>query len=173
MQGVLKSREWYDLNRFVLQLKDAGSPVISLYLPSSEIKEGSKILDERTDPAELENVRKGIATRLHRARYHSGGLCLFGWMKKRHSVIRQIRISKEVPPLYVVQRKPYTKLLKDILEIGYEIVVVIMDHKKAKIEVYNGSELIDEVSVRSYLKGRHSKGGWSQKRFQQNLFLFL
>lgn len=168
MHGVLNPQEWYDLNRFILQLNDSQPPVITFYLPSYEIAAGSRILDEEDDIAGLEGVKQAIAPRLDRAKYHSGSICLFGWSKGGQSIVKEARISKEVPPLYLVHPKPYLKLLKDILEIGYQLIVIIMDHKKAKIEVYNGSELIEDIAVRSYLKGRHSKGGWSQKRFQQN-----
>ncbi|MBQ04225.1 hypothetical protein CL673_05890 [Candidatus Bathyarchaeota archaeon] len=168
MHSILNPQEWYDLNRFILQLNDSEPPVITLYLPSYEIAAGSKILDEDTDIPGLEDVKGTIALKLNRAKYHSGSICVFGWSKRGESIVKEARISKEVPPLYLVHPKPYVKLLKDILEIGYQIVVIIMDHKKAKIEVYNGSELIEDIVVRSYLKGRHSKGGWSQKRFQQN-----
>jgi len=168
MHDTLSPQEWYELNRFTLQLRDSKPPVLSLYLPSYEIADGSKILDEKDSMVGLEGVKEAIVHRLKRERYHSGSICLFGWSDKEQSIVKRVRISKEVPPLYVVQRKPYMKPLKDILEIGYQIVVIIMNQKKARIEVYNGSELVEEIGVRSYLKGRHSKGGWSQKRFQQN-----
>ena len=168
MHGVLNPREWYDLNRFTLQLKNFESPVLSLYLPAFELAEGSRILEERGDVAGLEEVRRAISAKLYNAGPRSGSVCLFGWSKNGRSIVKQVQVSKEVPPLYVVHRRPYLKLLKDILEIGYQIVVIIMDHKRAKIELYNGSELVEDIVVRSYQRGRHSKGGWSQKRFQQN-----
>ena len=168
MHGTLGPREWYSLNRFILQLNKYETPVLSLYLPSYEMSDGLRILEERETMNELEGVRAAIANRLVRTKYHSGSICLFGWSTNKRSIVKHVRISKEVPPLYVVHRKPYLKPLKDILEIGYQVLVIILDHKTAKIKVYNGSELVEEIGVRSYLRGRHKKGGQSQKRFNQN-----
>lgn len=167
MHGTLSPQEWYDLNRFTLKLNNAKSPVLSLYLPSYEISEGVTILNEK-EYVRLEEVRNSIADMLGKMKNNSGSVCFFGWSDNGESVIEHTTISKEVPPFYVILRKPYLKPLKDILEIGYKVVVIIMDHKRAKIEVFAGSELVEEMNVRSYLKGRHSKGGWSQKRFKQN-----
>jgi len=169
MHGTLTPREWYEVNRFTLQLKESEPPVLSLYLPSRRIAQGSKILAEKKErTVGLEEVRANIEDKLDRIKHRSGSLCIFGWSSKGKSIIKQVTISKEVPPLYVVHRKPYLKPLKDILEIGHEVVVIIMDHKKAKIEVFEGSELVKEIGVSTYLRGRHKKGGWSQQRFQRN-----
>ena len=168
MHGTLSPQEWYGLNRFAQELTGYQSPVLSLYLPSYEVGQGARILAEKEKQTDLEGVREAIAHRLDRAKYHSGSICLFGWSKKGRGIVKHFRISKEVPPLYVVQRKPYLKPLKDILEIGHQVLVLIMDHKKARIEVYNGSELVEEIGVRSYLKWRHKKRGQSAKRFNQN-----
>ncbi len=168
MRGSLNPKEWYGLNRFAQELTGHEAPVLSLYLPSYAIREGSKIMAERERVAGLEGVREAIVRRLDRKKYLAGSICLFGWSKGGRSIVKHVRISKEVPPLVVVHRDPYLKPLKDILEIGYQVVVIIMDHQKARIEVFNGSELVEEIGVRSYLKGRHRKGGQSQKRFNQN-----
>ncbi len=168
MHDTLSPLEWYELNRFTLQLRDFKSPVLSLYLPTYEVADGSKILYEKDSIAGLESVRTAIADRLNKVRHRSGSICLFGWSDRGESIVRHVRISKEVPPLYAVYHKPYLKPLKDILEIGYQVLVIIMDHKTARVEIYNGSELVEEIGIRSYLKGKHKKGGWSQKRFQQN-----
>lgn len=169
MHGTLTPQEWYEVNRFTLQLKGSEPPVLSLYLPSRRIAQGSKILAEKKErTVGLEAVRANIEDKLDRIKHRSGSLCIFGWSSKGKSIIKQVTISKEVPPLYVVHRKPYLKPLKDILEIGHEVVVIVMDQKKAKIEVFEGSELVKEIGVSTYLHGRHKKGGWSQQRFQRN-----
>ncbi len=173
MHGTLDPQEWYDLNRFALKLRNAEGPVLSLYLPSYEIADGKRMLDKDDVIIGLEGVRQAIVKKIEKVKYHSGSICVFGWSKNGRSVVEHFAISKELPPLYVVLRKPYLKPLRDILEIGYHVVVIIMDHKKARIELFSGSELIEEMSVTSYLKGRHSKGGWSQKRFQQNRELLI
>ena len=169
MHETLTPREWYEVNRFTQELKASEPPVLSLYLPSRRIAQGSKILAEKKERAVgLEEVRAKIEDKLDGIKHRSGSLCIFGWSSKGKSVIKQVTISREVPPLYVVQRKPYLKPLKDILEIGHEVIVIIMDQKKAKIEVFEGSELVKEIGVSTYLRGRHKKGGWSQQRFQRN-----
>ncbi|MFQ6011071.1 MAG: Vms1/Ankzf1 family peptidyl-tRNA hydrolase [Nitrososphaerales archaeon] len=169
MHGTLPLREWYDVNRFTRQLKSSEPPVLSLYLPSRRIAQGSKILAEKKDrTVGLEEVRANIEDKLGRIKHRSGSLCIFGWSSKGRSIIKQVTISMEVPPLYVVHRKPYLKPLKDILEIGHEVIVIVMDHQKAKVELFDGSQLVKEIAVKTYLKGRHKKGGWSQQRFQRN-----
>jgi peptide chain release factor subunit 1 len=168
MRDTLSAQEWYKINRFALQLKDSEPPVLSLYLPSYEVAKGDKILGEKDIVKDLEGVRNDISHRLDKMSYHTGSICFFGWSKGEKNIVKHVRISKDVPFLYVIHRKPYLKPLKNILEIGYNVVVIIMDQKRAKIEVYSGSELVEEINERIYLRGRHSKGGWSQKRFQQN-----
>ncbi len=168
MLDTLSAQEWYKVNRFALQLKDFESPVLSLYLPSYEVGEGAEILFGKDIVKGLEGVRNDISLRLAKMRYHAGSLCFFGWSKGEKNIVKHVSISKDVPLLYIIYRKPYLKPLKNILEIGYRVVLITMDHKRAKIEVYSGSELVEEINERIYLRGRHSKGGWSQKRFQQN-----
>ena len=168
MHDTLSVQEWYKINRFTLQLKDSEPPVISLYLPLFEVDEGAKVLDEKDKVKSLDGVRNDISHKLNKMRYQTGSICFFGWSKGEKNIVKHVRISKDVPFLHVIYRKPYLKPLKNILEISYQVVVITMDHKRAKIEVYSGSELVDEINIRTYLKGRHSKGGWSQKRFQQN-----
>ena len=168
MLDTLSAQEWYKVNRFALQLKDFESPVLSLYLPSYEVGEGAEILFGKDIVKGLEGVRNDISLRLAKMRYHAGSLCFFGWSNGEKNIVKHVSISKDVPLLYVIYRKPYLKPLKNILEIGYRVVLITMDHKRAKIEVYSGSELVEEINERIYLRGRHSKGGWSQKRFQQN-----
>ncbi|MFQ5951711.1 MAG: hypothetical protein ACE5KH_06480, partial [Candidatus Geothermarchaeales archaeon] len=95
MHGILNPREWYDLNRFLLQLKSHESPVLSLYLPAFELTEGSKILEERGDVVGLEGVRQAVSTKLRDTGPRSGSICLFGWSKNGRSVVKQVRVSKE------------------------------------------------------------------------------
>jgi peptide subunit release factor 1 (eRF1) len=168
MLDTLSAQEWYKVNRFAMQLKDFESPVLSLYLPSYKVGEGAKILFEKDIVKDLEGVRNDISLRLDKMRYHAGSLCFFGWSKGEKNIVKHVSISKDVPLLYVIYRKPYLKPLKNILEIGYRVVLITMDHKRAKIKVYSGSELVEEINERIYLRGRHSKGGWSQQRFQRN-----
>jgi peptide chain release factor subunit 1 len=167
MHGPLNPEEWYNLNRFTLKLTNFAPPVLSIYLPSYEIADGSKILYDGKE-TELNAVSNAIASKLKKEKHHAGSVCLFGWSKNGKAIVEYTKISKELPPIYVVHKKPYLKPLRDILEIGYQVILIVMDHKRAKIEVFNGSELVEEISVKSELRGRHSKGGWSQKRFQQN-----
>ena len=168
MHDTLSVQEWYKINRFTLQLKDSEPPVLSLYMPLFDVDEGAKILDEKNSFKSLNGVRNDISHKLNKMRYHSGSICFFGWSKGEKNIVKQVTISKDVPFLHVIYRKPYLKPLKNILEIGYQVVVITMDHKRAKIDVYSGNELVEEINIRTYLRGRHSKGGWSQKRFQQN-----
>ncbi len=166
MKDVLSPEEWYDLNQFTLELTNSKAPVLSLYIPFYEIVDIPKVLNEITGDA-LVHVKKTVADKIHKIRCNSGTLCIFGWTDNR-SIVKHVIVTKEMPPFHVIHKNPYLKPLKDILEIGYQIIVIIMDHRHARIEVFNGSELVEEISIRSHIMGRHSKGGWSQKRFQQN-----
>lgn len=51
------------------------------------------------------------------------------------------------------------------METNYDVLLITLDQKSAKIQKYHGSQIIQESKLGIDLQGRHKKGGQSQGRF--------
>lgn len=91
--------------------------------------------------------------------------CIFGWQSKGKVVLKDIAVSKKLPYIYLVGKKPYLKPFHDILKSNYHAILVILDHKSAQIRYLQGNKILAEERFGINLQGRHKKGGQSQKRF--------
>ncbi len=92
-------------------------------------------------------------------------LCIFGWIKNGKIYIKKIGTSKKLPYIYMANKKPYIKPFCDILKTNYDVLVVTIDQKSARIQKFHGSQIMQEAKLRIHLQGRHRKGGQSQGRF--------
>jgi len=112
---------------------------------------------------EIEEVEAVIEKRLSTLK--DGTICLFGWNTKSGVEVKEIIISTILPPVYVVDKKPYIEPLHDILEINYDVLLLLLDHKEARFQYFKGKEMTEQSRIKAYIQGKHHKGGWSQKRF--------
>jgi len=166
MKYILSPHEWYAVNHFLKELKQSHSPVVSVYSPFSEISNMINTLRETERIPEIRKVEAVIEKRLA-SKHGYGTLCIFGWNTKEGVVIKELTIPKVLPPVYIVDKKAYIEPLYDILEINYEVLLLILDHKEAVFRHYNGKDILEHAKIKIYLRGRHRKGGWSQKRFER------
>lgn len=65
----------------------------------------------------------------------------------------------------MVSKRPYIKPFQDILKINYDVLLVTLDQKSARIQKFHGNQIVEEAKLRIDLQGRHKKGGQSQGRF--------
>ena len=65
----------------------------------------------------------------------------------------------------MLSKRPYTKPFGDVLKTNYDVLLVTLDQKSARIQKFHGSQIIQEAKLRIDLQGRHKKGGQSQGRF--------
>jgi peptide chain release factor subunit 1 len=79
--------------------------------------------------------------------------------------IKEIGTSKKLPYLYMVSKKPYIKPFQDVLKINYDVLLITLDQKSARIQKFHGNQITQESKLRIDLQGRHKKGGQSQGRF--------
>ena len=168
----ISSSEWLSLNQFLQELKEINTQCISVYYPYGkgqntiqllqetnrsellkkiEIKIGKKILELKKNPVSVGNFTKT--------------LCIFGWIKNGKIEIKVIGTSQKLPYIYMVNKKPYVKPFSDILKTNYNVLVVTVDQKTARIQKFHGNQIVQESKLRIDLQGRHKKGGQSQGRF--------
>lgn len=167
MKDVLPPKEWYKVNRFVNELKTAYvPPVVSVYTPPREIDRVIRILEETERVPEVEEVETAIERELDSLRRSVGSICMFGW-KAEEVVLKHLITSGDVPPVYVVDAKPFFEPLHDILEIRYDTLLILLDQKEALLKLYEGGEVQRQKRIKSYVGAKHHKGGWSQKRFSR------
>jgi len=163
MKDILSTNEWYVANRFLKELENTPSPVVSVYAPLSEASHMINTLRGTERDQEIEKIEATIEKRL--AAHSRGTLCIFGWNTETGVEIKELTLSRILPPVYVVDKKPYFEPLHDILEINYDVLLIVLDHKSAVVRHYNGKEILQHAKIKTYLRGKHSKGGWSQGRF--------
>jgi len=165
MRDILSPQEWFAVNHFLKEIENTSSTVVSVYAPMSEASNMINILSETERGEEIEEIETLIEKRLS---VHSGGtLCIFGWNNKRGVQLKELTLSKVLPPVYIVDEKPYIEPLHDILEINYDVLLLILNHKEALFLYFKGKEMGDQSHIKAYIQGKHHKGGWSQKRFER------
>ena len=167
MKYMLPPREWYKTNRFVKELETTYvSPVISVYAPSKKVDRVIRVLEREKEP-EMEEIKKSIVKELDALRESIGNFCIFGWKEGENVIVKHMITLGDVPPAYLVDDKPFLEPLHEVLEIRYDLLLVLLDHRQALLRLYRGSEVQKQKRIRSYVISKHRKGGWSQKRFSR------
>ena len=168
----ISANEWLSLNQFVHELKQIDSPCISVYYTSGKEKEIVALLKDTKRNEYFEKIESEIEKKildLKKQKKSVGNfvktLCIFGWIKNKKIIIREIGISKKLPYIYMASKKPYVKPFQDVLKTNYKVLLVTIDQKSARIQKFHGSQIIQESKLRINLQGRHKKGGQSQGRF--------
>ena len=167
MKDILLPKEWYAVNRFLKELEKPYSPVVSVYSPFNEISNMINTLKETERLPEIEEIESAIEKSLASKKIYNGSLCVFGWRANEGIVIKELAVSKLLPPIYIAGDKAYIEPLHDILEINYDVLLIVLDHKEAMIRHYKGKDILQHAKIKTYLRGKHSKGGWSQGRFER------
>ena len=172
--------EWYSINRLTLELECQKSSCVSVYYPHDKNAETIHLLRETKRDEVTEKIESAIEQRiakLSKAKYLKkqfiNTYCIFGWQSNGKVIIKDIAISKKLPYVYLVGKKPYLKPFYDILKANYHTILVILDHKSAHIRYLQGDKILAEERLRINLQGRHKKGGQSQKRFLRARHTFI
>jgi len=168
----ISATEWLSLNQFLYEIKQINSPCISVYYQYGKGLETISLLQETNRNESFEKIESEIEKRITYLKENpsSAGkftktLCIFGWIKNGKVHTKEIGTSKKLPYIYMVSKRPYIKPFRDILKTNYDVLLVTLDQKSARIQKFHGSQIIQESKLRIDLRGRHRKGGQSQGRF--------
>ncbi|RDJ31264.1 MAG: peptide chain release factor 1 [Crenarchaeota archaeon] len=171
---MIEPSEWLSLNQFIHDIKQVDSQCISVYYPYGKGKETISLLQKTHRNKSLEKIELEIEKRIIQLKRKptSAGkftktMCIFGWIKNGKILTKEIGTSKSLPYIYMASKKPYIKPFRDILKANYNVILVTLDQKTAKIQKIHGDKIIQEASLGIDLRGRHRKGGQSQGRFQR------
>ena len=172
MISEINHTEWLKLNQFLYEIKKINSPCVTVYYPYGKGSETIILLQSTKRNETFEKIQNKIQIKIKELKKNptSAGkftktLCIFGWMNNGKVVIKQIGTSKKLPYIYMASKKPYIKPFNDILKTNYDVLLVTIDQKTAKIQKFHGEQIIQESKLRIDLQGRHRKGGQSQGRF--------
>ncbi len=168
----ISSSEWFTLNQFLHDVKQIDSTCISVYYPYGKGQETISLLEETKRNESLEKIETKIGKRITELKKNpsSAGkftktLCIFGWIRNGKVNTKVVGTSKKLPYIYMVSKRPYIKPFQDILKINYDVLLVTLDQKSARIQKFHGNQIVQEAKLRIDLQGRHKKGGQSQGRF--------
>jgi len=164
--------EWLSLNQFLYEVKQIDSACVSVYYPYGKGQETISLLQETKRKESFEKIESKIEKKITELKDNpiSAGkftktLCIFGWIKNGKVNIKEIGTSKRLPFIYMVSKRPYIKPFNDILKTNYDVLLVTLDQKSARIQKFHGNQIIQEAKLRIDLRSRHRKGGQSQGRF--------
>ncbi|MDH5665782.1 MAG: Vms1/Ankzf1 family peptidyl-tRNA hydrolase, partial [Nitrosopumilus sp.] len=164
--------EWMSLNQFLHEVKKIDSQCVSVYYPYGKGQDTISLLQETKRNEALERIESKIENKIAELRKNpvsvgkfAKTLCIFGWIKNGKVNIKVIGTSKKLPYIYMASKKPFIKPFNDILETNYDVLLITLDQKSARIQKYHGSQIIQESKLGIDLQGRHKKGGQSQGRF--------
>ena len=168
----ISPHEWFSLNQFLYEVKQIDSPCVSVYYPYGKGQEIISLLRETKRQKRIEKIESEIEKRIKKLKENpsSAGkftktLCIFGWEKAGKVNIKEIGTSKKLPYVYMLSKRPYLKPFGDILKTHYDVLVITLDQKSARIQKFHGNQIVQEAKLRIDLQGRHRKGGQSQGRF--------
>ena len=172
IESEVSPSEWLSLNQFLHKIKQVNADCISVYYPYGKGNETVSLLNETKRNVHLEKIEKKIEKRIIDLRKNPKSVgkftktfCIFGWIKDGKINIQEIGISKKLPYIYMASKKPYTKPFQDILKTNYDVLLITLDQKSAKLQKFRGNDIIKESKISINLHGRHKKGGQSQGRF--------
>ena len=164
--------EWFSLNQFLHELKQIDSACISVYYPYGKGPETITLLHETKRNESLERIETEIEKRILVLRKNPSSvgkstktLCIFGWIKNGKVKTKEIGTSKKLPYIYIASKRPYVKPFHDVLKTDYDVLLVTINQKSARLQKFHGSQIVQEARFGINLHGRHKKGGQSQGRF--------
>ena len=168
----ISSSEWLSLNQFLYEIKQVNSPCVSVYYPYGKGDQTISLLQENKRNETFEKITLKIQKRILDLKNDASSvgkfvrtLCIFGWIKNGKIIIKEVGTSKKLPYIYMVSKKPYIKPFNDVLKTNYDVLLVTLDQKTARIQKFHGSQILQEAKLKIDLQGRHRKGGQSQGRF--------
>ncbi len=168
----ISSAEWLSLNQFLYEVKQIDAACVSVYYPYGKGQQTISLLQDTKRKEPFEKIESEIEKRITKLKENPSSvgkftktLCIFGWVKNGKVHTKEIGTSKKLPYVYMVSKKPYIKPFRDILKTNYDVLLVTLDQKSARIQKFHGSKIIQEAGLRIDLRGRHRKGGQSQGRF--------
>ncbi|KAG2478437.1 MAG: Peptide chain release factor 1 [Nitrosopumilales archaeon] len=168
----ISSAEWLSLNQFLYEVKQIDAACVSVYYPYGKGQQTISLLQDTKRKEPFEKIESEIEKRITKLKENPSSvgkftktLCIFGWVKNGKVHTKEIGTSKKLPYVYMVSKKPYIKPFRDILKTNYDVLLVTLDQKSARIQKFHGSKIIQEARLRIDLRGRHRKGGQSQGRF--------
>ncbi|NNM03230.1 MAG: peptide chain release factor 1, partial [Nitrosopumilus sp.] len=145
---------------------------VSVYYPYGKGMETISLLQETKRSESLEKIESKIEKRIFELKEKPPSvgkftktLCIFGWIKNDKVNIKEIGTSKKLPYVYMVSKRPFVKPFYDVLKIHHDVLLITLDQKTARIQKFNGNQIVQESKLRIDLQGRHRKGGQSQGRF--------
>jgi peptide chain release factor subunit 1 len=145
---------------------------VSVYYPYGKGNETISLLNENQRIDSIERIESKIQKRILELKKDPSSvgkfvqtLCIFGWINNDKITIREIGTSKKLPYIYMVSKKPYIKPFNDVLKTNYDVLLVTIDQKTARIQKFHGNQILQEAKLKIDLQGRHRKGGQSQGRF--------
>jgi peptide chain release factor subunit 1 len=160
------------VNQFLYEIKQINSTCVSVYYPYGKGQETISLLHETKRSDTLERIELKIENKITELKKNpvsvgkfAKTLCIFGWIKNDKVNLKVIGVSKKLPYVYMSSKKPFIKPFNDILETNYDVLLITLDQKTARIQKFHGSQIIQESKLRIDLQGRHKKGGQSQGRF--------
>lgn len=165
--------EWLALNQSLHEIKRINNTTcVSVYYPYGKGQETISLLEETKRTPSIEKVESEIEKRIAQLRKNPSSvgrfaktLCIFGWIKNGKVSLKHIGLSKKLPYVYMISKRPFLKPFDDILEAQHRVLLVTLDQKSARIQKFDGNQLVQESSLGIDLHGRHKKGGQSQGRF--------
>jgi peptide chain release factor subunit 1 len=168
----ISSAEWLSLNQFLYEVKQIDSPCVSVYYPYGKGQETIFLLQKTKRKEPFEKIELEIEKKIKKLKENPSSvgrfaktLCIFGWIQNGKVIIKNIGTSKKLPYIYMVSKRPYIKPFRDVLKTNFDVLLITLDQKSARIQKFHGSQIVQEAKLSIYLQGRHRKGGQSQGRF--------
>ncbi|MFB5630434.1 MAG: Vms1/Ankzf1 family peptidyl-tRNA hydrolase [Nitrosopumilaceae archaeon] len=164
--------EWLSLNQFLLEIKQIKSPCVSVYYPHGKGQETISLLQKTKRKDNIEKIESEIERRIVEIKKNPSSAgkftkmwCIFGWITDGNVHIKEIGTSKKLPYIYMISKRPYVKPFSDLLKTNYDVILVTLDQKSARIQKFHGNKILQESKISINLHRRHKKGGQSQGRF--------
>lgn len=172
VQSEITPSEWLSINQFLYEIKQVNNTTVSVYYQHGKGKETISLLKETKRNEQIEKIESKIENRIMELRKNPSStgkftktFIIFGWIEKDQVILKEIGISKELPHIYMVNKRPFLKPFYDVLKTQKDVLLVILDQKSAQIQRFHGTQVVQESKLKIDLRGRHKKGGQSQGRF--------
>ena len=148
--------------------KESRDTYVSLYYDGRDnrfLRRRTKAVQRALDDAERENFEATMENIQAYLETHTGPIAIFA--SNRHDYFYPVQLTTPPDNALIVDSSPYVRPLAALADEWRAFSLLLLNHHHARLYDVSCSEVAVQEELYTQIQSKHSKGGWSQARFQR------